>query len=144
MGVGGCEWVFIFVLIFIYILFQVYLEFAFAIFLRKKIALILSVYLNHLALVYGLTAIIGIWQICFFVSVGGRDDRKIWANTVVNMARCWTNSAFMTGLSNDRSQQDKENLVNQLYERLEMDIVQKDPRLFKNGSLLVYVFAQKI
>lgn len=74
----------------------------------------------------------------------GIDDRTTWANAIVNTNRCWSNSSFIWGLSDARSQSEKEALVDQMYSRLEKEVAAQDPRQFKNDSLLGYVFARKV
>ncbi|KAK7092819.1 uncharacterized protein [Littorina saxatilis] len=74
----------------------------------------------------------------------GVDDRKTWAKAVVNQHRCWSNSSFIRGLSDKRSESEKEALVDEMYSRLEAEVATQDPKVFKNWYLLGYVFAQKV
>ena len=74
----------------------------------------------------------------------GVDDRKTWAKAVVNQHRCWSNSSFIRGLASTRSESEKEALVDEMYSRLEEEIVAQDPKVFKNWYLLGYVFARKV
>ena len=74
----------------------------------------------------------------------GVDDRKTWAKAVVNQHRCWSNSSFIRGLASTRSEREKEALVDEMYSRLEEEIVAQDPKVFKNWYLLGYVFARKV
>jgi hypothetical protein len=73
------------------------------------------------------------------------DDRKTWAQAVIQQHRCWSNSSFIKGLSAQRPESEKVALVDEMYRRLEDEVAAtQDPREFKNWYLLGYVFAQKI
>jgi len=74
----------------------------------------------------------------------GIDDRKTWAQAVVQQHRVWANSNFIRGLSNTRSSGEKEALVDELFERLEAETAQCDPMKYLNDYLLGYVFARKV
>ena len=74
----------------------------------------------------------------------GVDDRKTWAKIVLNQNRCWSNSGFIRGLASTRSESEKEALVDEMYSRLEEEIVAQDPKVFKNGYLMAYVFVRKV
>ncbi|KAK7482478.1 hypothetical protein BaRGS_00026295 [Batillaria attramentaria] len=73
----------------------------------------------------------------------GVDDRKTWAKAVVQQHRCWSNSSFIRGLSDTRTESEKEALVDEMYSRLEAEVATQDPKVFKNWYLLGYVFARK-
>ena len=77
-------------------------------------------------------------------SAEGVDDRSTWARAVVSSNRCWSNSSFIQGLSDTRSESEKEALVDEMYRRLEEEVVAQSPKQFKNDPLLGYVFARKI
>ncbi|XP_076463630.1 uncharacterized protein LOC143295859 isoform X1 [Babylonia areolata] len=74
----------------------------------------------------------------------GIDDRKQWAQAVVQQHRVWANSNFIRGLSNTRSSGEKEALVDEMFERLEAETAQCDPNTYLNDYLLGYVFARKV
>ncbi|KAL8574317.1 hypothetical protein ACOMHN_065342 [Nucella lapillus] len=74
----------------------------------------------------------------------GIDDRKIWAQAVVQQHRVWANSNFIRGLSATRSAGDKEALVDEMFERLEAETAQCHPMKYLNDYLLGYVFARKV
>ncbi|XP_046334596.2 farnesoic acid carboxyl-O-methyltransferase-like [Haliotis rufescens] len=52
----------------------------------------------------------------------GVDDRAGYARRYVAANRCWSNSAFLTGLSESRSKVEKEEIVNELYDQVEEGI----------------------
>lgn len=74
----------------------------------------------------------------------GIDDRNTWARAVVRQHRVWANSNFIRGLSSSRTADEKEALVDEMFERLEQETTQCDPNTYLNDYLLGYVFARKV
>ncbi|KAL8579911.1 hypothetical protein ACOMHN_038808 [Nucella lapillus] len=74
----------------------------------------------------------------------GIDDRATWTKDLVNHHRCWSNSSFIRGLSDTRSESEKEAVVDELYRRLETQMLKQHPNDFKTEHLLVYVYARKV
>ncbi|XP_067656726.1 uncharacterized protein [Haliotis asinina] len=73
----------------------------------------------------------------------GVDDRTRFAKRLVLAHRCWTNSAFMTGLAAGRSNYEKELIVNELYAEAEELIRNMKPDNFKEINLFSYVYIIK-
>ncbi|XP_046575542.1 loganic acid O-methyltransferase-like [Haliotis rubra] len=73
----------------------------------------------------------------------GVDDRFEFARRLVSAHRCWSNSAFLTGLSGTRSKDEKELIVNELYSEVEEVIRNRNPDDFKDENLFCYVFIIK-
>ncbi|XP_071089497.1 uncharacterized protein [Haliotis cracherodii] len=73
----------------------------------------------------------------------GVDDRVRYARRFVAAHRCWSNSAFLTGLAETRSKDEKELIVNELYEQVEEVIQKRNPEDLKDPNLFAYVYITK-
>ncbi|XP_067656247.1 uncharacterized protein [Haliotis asinina] len=73
----------------------------------------------------------------------GVDDRVEFARRYVSANRCWSNSAFLTGLSGTRSKDEKELIVNEFYAQVEEVIQNRSPEDFKDDNVFCYVFIIK-
>ncbi|XP_067656525.1 uncharacterized protein [Haliotis asinina] len=73
----------------------------------------------------------------------GIDDRASFAKRFVSAHRCWSNGTFMTGLSETRSQREKELLVNELYAEVEDVVRNMNPECFKDQDIFSCVYITK-
>ncbi|XP_046379048.1 farnesoic acid carboxyl-O-methyltransferase-like [Haliotis rufescens] len=73
----------------------------------------------------------------------GVDDRAGYARRFVSAHRCWSNSAFLAGLSGTRSKEEKEVIVSELYGRVESIVGKMNPELLKDDYTFSFVFITK-
>ncbi|XP_067648784.1 uncharacterized protein [Haliotis asinina] len=74
----------------------------------------------------------------------GIDNRKQFAEKMVSAHRNWSNHSFMAGLSGSRSEEDRKQIVDDLYANVIMDIAKMDPELFKDDFYTAYALIQKV
>ncbi|XP_067656451.1 uncharacterized protein [Haliotis asinina] len=73
----------------------------------------------------------------------GIDDRAMFAKRFVSDHRCWSNSAFLTGLTETRSKEEKELIVNELYSQVEEVIKNMSPNTFDDANRFSYLYIIK-
>ncbi|XP_067656489.1 uncharacterized protein [Haliotis asinina] len=73
----------------------------------------------------------------------GIDDRGEFARMYVAAHRNWSNSTFVNGLSETRSQEEKEKIVDELFATIEKRMTSISPDEFKNDMGLNYLIIRK-
>ncbi|XP_046560501.1 S-adenosyl-L-methionine:benzoic acid/salicylic acid carboxyl methyltransferase 3-like [Haliotis rubra] len=73
----------------------------------------------------------------------GIDDREEFARMYVSAHRNWSNSTFMNGLSDSRSLERKEQIVDGLYDDLNKRISRMNPEIFKDDVKFIYLVIRK-
>ncbi|XP_048247782.1 farnesoic acid carboxyl-O-methyltransferase-like [Haliotis rufescens] len=74
----------------------------------------------------------------------GIDDREGFARAMVSAHRNWSNHSFIAGLSESRSLEDKETIVDDLYANVTTEIAKMDPEMFKDDLCTIYVLIKKV
>ncbi|XP_046560333.1 S-adenosyl-L-methionine:benzoic acid/salicylic acid carboxyl methyltransferase 3-like [Haliotis rubra] len=73
----------------------------------------------------------------------GIDDREEFARMYVSAHRNWSNSTFMNGLSASRSLEEKEQIVDGLYDDVKKRISRMNPEIFKDDLKFKYIVVRK-
>ncbi|XP_067670418.1 uncharacterized protein [Haliotis asinina] len=73
----------------------------------------------------------------------GIDDREEFARMYVSAHRNWSNSTFMNGLSDSRSQEEKEQIVDGLYGDVKERLSRMNPKVFKDDGKMIYIVIRK-
>ncbi|XP_046560332.1 anthranilate O-methyltransferase 3-like [Haliotis rubra] len=73
----------------------------------------------------------------------GIDDREEFARMYVSAHRNWSNSTFMNGLSDSRSLEEKEQIVDGLYDDVKKRISRMNPEIFKDDVKFIYLVIRK-
>ncbi|XP_046551281.1 uncharacterized protein LOC124261005 [Haliotis rubra] len=73
----------------------------------------------------------------------GIDDREEFARMYVSAHRNWSNSTFMNGLSDSRSLEEKEQILDGLYDDVKKRISRMDPEIFKDDLRFIYLVIRK-
>ncbi|XP_071095261.1 uncharacterized protein [Haliotis cracherodii] len=73
----------------------------------------------------------------------GIDDREEFARMYVSAHRNWSNSTFMNGLSDSRSLEEKEKIVDGMYDVVEKRIARMNPETFKDDLRFIYLVIRK-
>ncbi|XP_067678894.1 uncharacterized protein [Haliotis asinina] len=73
----------------------------------------------------------------------GIDDREEFARMYTSAHRNWGNSTFMNGLSNSRSLEETEQVVDALYSEVKKRIVKMHPEIFKDDLKFIYIVIRK-
>ncbi|XP_067678904.1 uncharacterized protein [Haliotis asinina] len=73
----------------------------------------------------------------------GIDDRDDFARKYISAHRNWSNSTFMNGLSDSRSLEEKEQIVDGLYDDVEKRMSRMNPEIFKDDVKFIYIVIRK-
>ncbi|XP_046551285.1 S-adenosyl-L-methionine:benzoic acid/salicylic acid carboxyl methyltransferase 3-like [Haliotis rubra] len=73
----------------------------------------------------------------------GIDEREEFARMYVYAHRNWSNSTFMNGLSDSRSLEEKEQIVDGLYDDMKKRISRMNPEIFKDDLRFIYLVIRK-
>ena len=72
-----------------------------------------------------------------------KDAARSHGKWFVSAIRAWSNSVFLSGLSGNRCQEEKNELVDELYQRCE-DIVAQDPEKHALDYIHAYIHIEKL
>ncbi|XP_067672926.1 uncharacterized protein [Haliotis asinina] len=75
--------------------------------------------------------------------IEGVDDRGEFARMNTSAQRNWSNSTFMNGLSDSRSLDEKEQIVDGLYVDVEKRMSRMNPEIFKDDLRFIYLVIRK-
>ncbi|XP_067672718.1 uncharacterized protein [Haliotis asinina] len=75
--------------------------------------------------------------------IEGIDDRERFARMYTSAHRNWNNSTFMNGLSDSRSLDEKEQIVDGLYGDVEKRMSRMNPEIFKDDLRFIYLVIRK-
>ncbi|XP_067667468.1 uncharacterized protein [Haliotis asinina] len=73
----------------------------------------------------------------------GIDDREEFARMYTSAHRNWGNSTFMNGLSNSRTLEQKEQIVDGLYVDVQKRMSRMNPEIFKDDLRYIYLMIRK-
>ncbi|KAK7091132.1 uncharacterized protein [Littorina saxatilis] len=74
----------------------------------------------------------------------GVDDRETWAKTIGEHHRCWASWNFIRALSDQRSSDEKEALVDELFSRIEKKVADTHPDDYMSDHLITFIVARKV